>query len=85
MAWKEQETGYMLNRTNGFRALSRFFRPSYLNYSDGDRVVTTQEFDAILDTLSIDDDEFNVENFPPGSTGESLLFQRLITESGLRQ
>jgi DGQHR domain-containing protein len=80
-AWRERGAGFMLNRTNGYRALTRFFRYSYNLYADGARVVTFQEFSKVFERASIEDYEFNVDNFPPGSSGESLLLSRLLDET----
>lgn len=77
-SWNSLDMGVMLNRTNGYRALIRFlsylydrkFKPNYL--------ATSSDFETIFCQIKISDDDFNVEVFPPGSSGEGKLYRSLI-------
>ena len=42
-----------------------------------------EDFDAFFQKVQINDDEFTVDNFKPGSSGESQLFAKLIGDMGL--
>lgn len=77
-AWSERGRGFVLNRTNGFRALMRFFRHAYLDVAAPGDVPSPQKFyDRVFSSLQATDDDFTVENFPPGSGGEGRLFRVL--------
>lgn len=82
-AWKATGKGLMLNRTNGFRGLMRFLKPAYLSFGGAGQVITTEDFFKIFEAISLKDEDFNVENFPPGTSGESTLYRQLMAMSGL--
>lgn len=82
-AWDARGYGTMLGRTNGYRALCRFLRPAFLKYSDGTQPVSISQFASVFAEIKIKDDEFIIDNFPPGTSGESKLYNRLLDESGL--
>ena len=42
-----------------------------------------EDFDAFFAKVQINGDEFTVDNFKPGTSGESLLFTRLVADMGL--
>ncbi|MGP1283364.1 MAG: DGQHR domain-containing protein [Parasphingopyxis sp.] len=77
-AWDERSRGYMLNRTNGVRALLRYFRIAYSNVAQpGDPVSLGKFYDRVFEPMSLTDDDFNTDNFPPGTSGEARLFRVL--------
>jgi DGQHR domain-containing protein len=82
-AWKSTGTGLILNRTNGFRALMRFLRPAYLRLVAPGEVPPREKFDGIFKRIEMKDDEFNTDNFKPGTSGEVALYHTLMTRSGL--
>ena len=71
--------GNALPKTNGFRALMRFLRPVYLKIVGDDvgSVPKERQFRTILDMVKLDDTDFNLETFPPGTSGEAGLFRYL--------
>ena len=75
----------MLNKKIGFKALMRFLRDVYLNKTSPGGVPKKNEFLDVLKRIKIKDHEFNIENFRPGTSGESLLYRRLQSESRLGQ
>jgi DGQHR domain-containing protein len=80
-AWNFYGSGLMLNKTNGFRAFMRFLRPAYLNLCAPGNVPSTNEFQAIVQRIGLNDDEFTTNIFKPGTSGESLLYRTLIEKS----
>jgi len=82
-AWKSTGQGSVLNRTNGFNALMRFFRDSYLHCTTIPGVVSKAQFFAIFDESNLQDDSFNARNYPPGSTGASKLYKELKETTGV--
>jgi DGQHR domain-containing protein len=82
IAWTQTNKGNILPRTNGFRALMRFFRPAFNALSDGN-LVRMSKFSEILDSIVLTDDDFTIENFPPGSSGEGRLFKKLMADAKL--
>ena len=73
--------GNGLPKTNGFRALMRFLKPVYLRIvgEEGDRVPEIEEFRSILQRVPLEDEDFNIETFPPGTSGEAGFHRYLIT------
>lgn len=82
-AWNTDEKGLILNRTNGFRALMRVLKPICNVLKPHKEMPSKEDFDAFFSKVQIDDDEFTIDNFKPGTSGESLLFKRLIDDMGL--
>jgi DGQHR domain-containing protein len=77
-AWDDRGRGIMLNRTNGFRALMRFFRNAYLDVAaPGDVPTTKKLYERVFRPLRLEDHHFTTENFPPGTSGEARLYRVL--------
>jgi len=82
-AWNDFETkGNVLPKSNGFKALMRFLRPLYKTinpeFASKVRVPKPEEFLEHLSLVQMADDDFNIETFPPGTSGESRLYKILI-------
>lgn len=78
VAWEERGQGFMLNRTNGVRALLRYFRFAYAHVAaPGDMVSVDKFLDRTLRQIPLTDDDFTTENFAPGTSGEARLFRML--------
>lgn len=71
--------GNVLPKTNGLKALMRFLKPLYLEISKGQReyIPKPAEFLVYLAYVNLDDDDFNITTFPPGTSGESRLYKVL--------
>lgn len=82
-AWNSEAKGQMLSKTNGFRALMRLLRPLYLHISSPGKVPDVSEFSRMFARSSLEDQDFNVEEFKPGTSGETAMFVRLRSELGL--
>ena len=85
-AWTRDpyEKGFMLNKTNGFKALMKFLKPAYLSIAtNAGELVSKQQFLNIFNKIDLNDDDFNIETFKPGSSGESTLYRVLKEKSGL--
>jgi hypothetical protein len=48
-------------------------------------LVPTDQFRSVFDRVTLRDDQFNTEEFPPGTSGESRLLKRLLTDSNLNR
>src|SRR5262249_11994642 len=69
-AWDDRGKGMMLNRTNGFRALMRFFRNAYLDIAAPGDVPSAQKFyERVLKPVPLKDRDFTTTNFVPGTSG----------------
>lgn len=83
-AWADDDEGAVLNKTNGYDALMRFLQNAYLSIvSDRPRVVKEDEFGSIFRKMKVPANKFNVENFPPGSSGASQLYKLFMSQSEL--
>ncbi len=83
MAWNEIQPTMILNRSTGFIALMRFFKDAYL-YLVKDKISTIptlQEFMNVFDKISLKDTAFNRDNFKPGGSGRSELYQKFKNDS----
>ena len=83
-AWDSREKGHILPRTNGFRALMKLLLPLYLKLRpsfNGEQAVPKKaDFFKYLDRSKLKSDQFNVDNFVPGTSGETKLFKHLRAE-----
>lgn len=82
-AWDATGLGMMLNKTNGFRALMQILRPAYLHLTAPGGVPDTREFGTLFARAKLQDDDFTVENFKPGTSGQALLYHTLRDQLGL--
>lgn len=83
IAWDTNEKGLILNRTNGFRALMRVLRLICGIHKPHLKLPLKEDFSKLFDLVKIDDNEFTVDMFKPGTSGESLLFSRIVNDMGL--
>lgn len=81
--WVSLGQGAMLNKTNGFRAFMRFLRPAYLYLTGPGGVPSKGEFRSLLDRVTLNDGDFNIDRFKPGTSGESELYRTLLSECRL--
>lgn len=82
-AWVSSEKGMILNRTNGFRALMRALLVICRQIKPHVRLPEQSDFDKLMAMVKLEDDDFSVETFNPGTSGESLLFRKLIDDMDL--
>jgi DGQHR domain-containing protein len=82
-AWNSNRAGIMLNRTNGFDGLMRYFRYAYRYLASPGQVVETGRFKTLFDRVRLDDSDFSPQNYIPGSSGASALSRELLRQSGL--
>lgn len=84
LAWAERGRGYMLNRTNGVRALLRYFRYAYNHVAHpGDPVPQQKFYERVFQPMGLKDDDFITDNFPPGTSGEAKLLRVLRAKESL--
>lgn len=78
-AWDHVQPEIILNRSTGFVAFIRFLKDAYLHLVGNNigNIPTTPEFLTILDKVALKDSDFNKNNFLPGSSGRSKLYQKL--------
>ncbi|MEY2489962.1 MAG: hypothetical protein QOC70_1904, partial [Verrucomicrobiota bacterium] len=75
-----------LIKTNGFRALMRFLRPAYLSLTDRPgEIVAIKKFSTVFAASTLEDKDFNIRDYPPGTGGEAALVRRLLADSGLQR
>lgn len=80
-SWHDLERkGNVLPKTNGLKALMRFLKPLYLVLAGENRqyVPEVEEFQAYINQVELEDDDFNTKTFPPGTSGESQLYKMLM-------
>jgi hypothetical protein len=82
-AWVRGGNGAVLHKTNGFRALMRLLRPLYLQIADPGESVTVEDFFNYFLRSNLQDDDFVVDNFKPGTSGETALYRQLGEQLGL--
>lgn len=80
-AWEGRERGIILSKTNGFRALMRFFSFLYGRIAKPGEILPRSAYDDVLARIVLQDDEFNTTRYQPGSTGESQLYKDLVAQS----
>jgi hypothetical protein len=83
VAWDARGRGMILNRTNGFKALMRFLRDAYLHIASPGDVPSSKDFQKVFERVKLQDDDFNIDNFPPGTSGEGKLYRTMKEQSRL--
>jgi DGQHR domain-containing protein len=78
-AWKLVRPRMILNRTNGYRALSSLFGRIYNRITQPGNFAPASAFLRMLERVPGDSDQFNVDTYPPGTSGESALRRYLAT------
>jgi DGQHR domain-containing protein len=82
-AWGANGRGIMLNKTNGFKALMRFLRDAYLYLVGPGEVPSKDQFATIFQRINLTDSDFTIEEYKPGTSGESKLYHTLVEMSGI--
>lgn len=77
-AWESRDRGVMLNRTNGYRALIRYLAFLFNKVYIPGVVPTTEDFFEKFEKMPIEDKDFIVDKFAPGTGGESALYRDLV-------
>lgn len=75
--WRISGVGNILPRTNGYRALMRFFRDAYNHVADPGEVVSPDHFVKIFERVKYLEGTFHTDNYPPGTSGEARLYSDL--------
>lgn len=83
ISWNSNEKGQILNRTNGFRALMRTLHVICKLIQPHKKLPSKEDFDTLFAKVNIDESNFNVETFLPGTSGESHLFAKLVGDMQL--
>jgi DGQHR domain-containing protein len=83
-AWTVKKTANILNRTTGYDALMRFL-PLVLFRLGIDELHSLEEFKAIFAPVSLQEADFNPDQFRPGSSGTGLLWRRLMANTGITE
>lgn len=84
-AWNRGGDGAVLNKTNGFRALMRALRPIYLHLTQPGNSVSKEDFKKILSQAALTDDDFTVQNYKPGTSGETGIYRDLMDQLRLEE
>ena len=77
-AWNNKNVGWVIKRTNGFKALMRFFSYAYLHLSNTPNdIITKVEFLSLLEQLDVKDKIFHTDQAHPGQGGENYILNAL--------
>jgi DGQHR domain-containing protein len=83
-SWNWTGTGRILNKTTGFEALMRFFRPAYKAITGPAGIPRKDQFSTIFEAVNLGDKDFTTDTFKPGSSGTGALYQRLLQDTGIK-
>jgi DGQHR domain-containing protein len=81
--WENRERGNILNKTNGFRAFMRVLRPLYQKIALPGNIPSVDKFYEFIDEIPVPGTHFTIENYVPGTSGESELRGDLLGWLGL--
>jgi DGQHR domain-containing protein len=68
---------YILTKSTGLIAFMRFLK-DIVQYSGYNKIISTEEFSAILESVEINGSELTNEYFKAGGVGQSDLYKRLV-------
>lgn len=80
-AWWQVKEEMILNKSTGFISFMRFFRDAYINSGRIGQVVPKEYYLRLFNKTSLNDTDFNRDNFLPGSGGQSKLYKQLLAET----
>lgn len=83
VAWEGTGRGNIINRTNGYNGFIRFLRPAYLSITTEPRVVSQSDYEKIFAKCTLNDDDFNSDNFLPGTSGSTKLYNTLLDQTSI--
>lgn len=85
-AWEFAGRGGVLNRTNGIRALLRYFGDAYIKCNGSDYVIKEEQFFSYaFRSIDLADEQITVEEFPAGSSGEARLLNVFRGRESMRR
>ena len=84
-AWRQTGKGAVLNKTNGYNALMRFFKDCYLYLTMEPKVLSEADFSRILERSNLVEEDFTTEKYPPGSSGASKLYKELVESTRVKK
>jgi DGQHR domain-containing protein len=73
-AWNKVDKGNILNRSTGFIALMRFLRDSYNHFNKKNEVISQEDFFTVFKKIDLASKDFIPDNYKPGSSGQSKLY-----------
>jgi DGQHR domain-containing protein len=79
-AWNNFGQGAMLNKTNGFRAFISIFGRVYTYLGAPGDLVESKKFYEMFKRSKLKDEDFNIEEFKPGTSGEAKLRNNLLED-----
>jgi DGQHR domain-containing protein len=79
-AWNNLGQGAMLNKTNGFRALMSVFGRAYTYLGAPGDLVDSKKFHELFKRSKLKDEDFTIERFKPGTSGEAKLRNELLED-----
>jgi DGQHR domain-containing protein len=82
-AWDAFGAGFVLNKTNGFRALMRLLKVFYNHRYGHNEIIRQADVADVLARSHLDDGHFTTENYKPGTSGETQLFRDLRASCSL--
>ena len=82
-AWDYLGSGYMLSRTNGYRALSAVFGRVYRSITAPGQSAPMSAFKSYFDKVDVPWTHFSTDTFKPGSSGESALKEFFLQKMNL--
>ena len=59
-------------------ALMRFLKDIHISKNHIGKALTKDEYSKIFKKIDIEEHQFTIEQYPPGSSGESKLYKDLI-------
>ena len=81
-SWQNTGLGNILPRTNGYLAFMRFLRHVILKYTTSADLIPLSYFKSVLAKIDLDDESFTTKTYPPGTGGETKLYNTLLEKSG---
>jgi DGQHR domain-containing protein len=79
IAWEEKS---ILVKSTGVVSFMKFLSP-VINHLGIERSIRIEEFSNILESININDADFNTKNYLPGAKGQSELYKDLMRLSSL--
>jgi DGQHR domain-containing protein len=83
-AWNSNmNSGLVLNRTTGYLGLMKFFKDACVYLTIEPQIPTVEQFCNLFKKVTLGDNDFTKEKLIPGTTGQNVLYQRILKDTGV--
>ena len=78
-AWMNKSEGNILNKSTGFLALMRLYKDLVKRIGKYEEIIPLSDFLDYFSKIQLEEGDFHRDVFVPGSSGQSLLYHKMLS------